>query len=1040
MSWVAVGAAVLQTGYGIYQQQKGASDAKKAEAQRPKYQIPQSLRQAMLTSELRSLEGLPGDVKNEMRQQMDRSRMSSLAQINERRGGLGAIAQLEQKQQDSIRQVGLMDTQQRNQNLQNLQTMRGQMAQQEQQAWQWDEAQRYQAAAGTASAMQGAGLQNIAGGVTSIATVAASGAMKGKGKDTPTETTLDGGDSITARNETAGNYTVKPQDMQFVNGKWVPKEGAMSPYGETWDAKTGGWRDDAQVASYVNDDVPVTIDSLGNTIAGQYIPVPSSLTNQQLETQFPAGVSISASKHGVNVQDMEVINGTFYPKDGTIKETEDGTMVWSSDTGQWKLGGEDTPNINTAEVINNEGDVEIIDLNNNGVPDDDEILMKNGETIDRRNGNVLVTNEENAAINNNNDQINVALENSENINLSTNESSLQGQISESNQIASAKNYGVDRSNLELKDGNWVPKEGATSVYGDTWDSSIGGWRDDALTESSVYSDKKLSRLSNKINQGESELNNLIEEGKGLEVGTREYKQNIRKRDKLKNKLKNLEEKLIKGEESEGISTQSGIDDTIIESAEQAQDMGYKVEETDNLQREITKEMISGGYSGKGTYNLSSGSPDVVGTDEVLEGTFKDGELVEGEMRHPEWTRTGNFGTNGELIEGKGTTKDGTTYEGVFDGVSKVTRTDSDGTVTTGTMRDVGRREEIGEKFKEKEFTDDTKEVTIGDSEKETSTTTIPTTSNQSTLKTEIGKVEQMQEDFTNDGTIPKYREFKKAWKEQNPNKDVPRKKEFKKMFTEKGMADLKIKQEKELRISKRIEEDKKTENKYKEHVKSLLELEGSNSIEEINKMMASSRIIMNEDGESITMYKNNSDFENKENGEIVTIKELLETPGKERVDRILGRQQKKYRWGSDEDNSRRRNYVHAYGTREKVFNEDGSVTETITITAKNHPLYGKTYIRKAVKNPEYKDKKVIKEAASLLTEYTTSGGSPIGVTMFHKGFRDFDIEHITGYINDFFKNKDGSPISDEDKKRLIKEMEKLYGRFDSSDIMTVTQQ
>ena len=44
----------------------------------------------------------------------------------------------------------------------------------------------------------------------------------------------------------------------------------------------------------------------------------------------------------------------------------------------------------------------------------------------------------------------------------------------------------------------------------------------------------------------------------------------------------------------------------------------------------------------------------------------------------------------------------------------------------------------------------------------------------------------MQEDFTNDGTIPKYREFKKAWKEQNPNKDVPRKKEFKKMFTEKN--------------------------------------------------------------------------------------------------------------------------------------------------------------------------------------------------------------------------------------------------------------
>ena len=125
MSWYAVGVAAVQVGYGIYQQQKGSKLAKEAEANRPTYEIPFSLKQAMMSSELRSLEGLPQETKNEMRQQMERSRMSSLAQLNERRGGLGAISQLEQKERDAIRQIGIMDVQQREQNIQNLQTMRG---------------------------------------------------------------------------------------------------------------------------------------------------------------------------------------------------------------------------------------------------------------------------------------------------------------------------------------------------------------------------------------------------------------------------------------------------------------------------------------------------------------------------------------------------------------------------------------------------------------------------------------------------------------------------------------------------------------------------------------------------------------------------------------------------------------------------------------------------------------------------------------------------------------------------------------------------
>ena len=103
MSWVAVGLGVAQLGYGIYQNVQGSKAAKEAEANRPKYKIPLSLKRALGSAQLRSLQGMPGAIRSEMLQEMDRSRMASLAQINERRGGLGAVSQLEQTQQDSIR-------------------------------------------------------------------------------------------------------------------------------------------------------------------------------------------------------------------------------------------------------------------------------------------------------------------------------------------------------------------------------------------------------------------------------------------------------------------------------------------------------------------------------------------------------------------------------------------------------------------------------------------------------------------------------------------------------------------------------------------------------------------------------------------------------------------------------------------------------------------------------------------------------------------------------------------------------------------------
>jgi len=179
MSWAAVAASAISAGVGIYQTQQGKKLAEQA-GERPDYEIPESVKSALGTAQLKSLQGVPGEVKSQMLQEMDRSRMASLRQVNERRGGLGAVSQLDQNQQDAIRQMGIMDIQQREKNVQGLQEMRLKMAGFEDKKFAheltgWE--QQSQAAA----AMKGAGMQNIAGAATGVMKAAASGAFKGAG-------------------------------------------------------------------------------------------------------------------------------------------------------------------------------------------------------------------------------------------------------------------------------------------------------------------------------------------------------------------------------------------------------------------------------------------------------------------------------------------------------------------------------------------------------------------------------------------------------------------------------------------------------------------------------------------------------------------------------------------------------------------------------------------------------------------------------------------------------------------------------------------
>ena len=173
MSWVAVVGTVAQAGYGIYQHQKGKSMEEEA-GERPEYQIPESAQRALGTAQLRSMQGIDAETKNQMLQEMDRSRMASLSQVAERRGGLGTVVGLEQAQQDSLRKMAAMDIAQREQNIQALQEQRGIMAGYEQEK-RADELTAWEQESQAAAAMKGAGLQNIAGAVTSGLGAAAKG-------------------------------------------------------------------------------------------------------------------------------------------------------------------------------------------------------------------------------------------------------------------------------------------------------------------------------------------------------------------------------------------------------------------------------------------------------------------------------------------------------------------------------------------------------------------------------------------------------------------------------------------------------------------------------------------------------------------------------------------------------------------------------------------------------------------------------------------------------------------------------------------------
>lgn len=160
-------ALLAQAGFGVYQGVKGNQLAK--DAVRPEYEIPQEIYQNLSDAEIAALEGLPQAQKDQFLQNVQRSTATSLNALGDRKAGLAGVSSVQQNEQDAMTKLLSMDAQARQSNMNNLYNQRGILAKYEDQAFQTNEMQPYMAQAQAAEAMKGAGIQNVAGGLTGAA-------------------------------------------------------------------------------------------------------------------------------------------------------------------------------------------------------------------------------------------------------------------------------------------------------------------------------------------------------------------------------------------------------------------------------------------------------------------------------------------------------------------------------------------------------------------------------------------------------------------------------------------------------------------------------------------------------------------------------------------------------------------------------------------------------------------------------------------------------------------------------------------------------
>ena len=156
----------IQSATGIAQYISGQ---KKAKANvKPTYEIPTEISQNLTQAQMQALEGLPPEQKKQYVENVQRQQNFGLNALGDRKAGISGLAALTQGGNDAYNNLLTADAQARQGNLDKLMGQREQMAQFKDQEFQINKMQPYQQKAEAAAGLQGAGMQNIYGGLSSM--------------------------------------------------------------------------------------------------------------------------------------------------------------------------------------------------------------------------------------------------------------------------------------------------------------------------------------------------------------------------------------------------------------------------------------------------------------------------------------------------------------------------------------------------------------------------------------------------------------------------------------------------------------------------------------------------------------------------------------------------------------------------------------------------------------------------------------------------------------------------------------------------------
>lgn len=172
---IAIGAGVLKGVGGIIQSGKGNKMAKRAID--PGYKKPPGFAKNLAIAENLAQTGMPAEQYNKAQQDINRA---GTAAYRAKADTTGGIASIFRAQTDAFNNLNVANANQRRQNILNAMGFRRESAQQDLAEQNYNQ-QRYFNNMNQANALKGAGMQNIFGGLTDIASAGATAYGYGKG-------------------------------------------------------------------------------------------------------------------------------------------------------------------------------------------------------------------------------------------------------------------------------------------------------------------------------------------------------------------------------------------------------------------------------------------------------------------------------------------------------------------------------------------------------------------------------------------------------------------------------------------------------------------------------------------------------------------------------------------------------------------------------------------------------------------------------------------------------------------------------------------